>query len=118
MPLFADSVGSGESASPTNSIGSAGVSYQLETDSGHNSISSYCDSHSISSQGSNQNTNATPPQTQKIFNRLPGKIHHIIPPMYYHVHVYASNSIVVVVLIYIIIVLAIMFCHHFDVFNL
>ena len=55
----ADSVGSNESASPTNSIGS--YQQQYETDSGHNSIaSSNYDSHSTSSVGS-----ASSPPSQK-----------------------------------------------------
>ena len=71
-------MGSGESASPTNSIGSSNIGFSHETDSGHNSISSCYDSHSTSSQGSaNFNHASTPPQTQRMLlqNRYPGKCH-------------------------------------------
>ncbi len=65
-----NSVGSSESASPTNSIGSYQQPY--ETDSGHNSIaSSNCDSHSTSSVGSTSS-----PPSQKRLQAQQGTYYH------------------------------------------
>ena len=83
-----DSVGSNESSSPTNSVGS--YQQQFDTDSGHNSIaSSSYDSHSTSSVGS---TSSPPPVKKPHANGVPvgaAGIHHqmalaaqMAPPAY------------------------------------